>query len=133
MHIDQRNSSLDFGPLILDERKAQQLIRSRPLLVFDLKRSLEEHAHLFARSAGDIRSCLPATSDLEDGLQLSAIWVRMRAGHHLDYQAAQRPDVGFAGVGCLLDDFGRHPEDGTLERNARSATTLGVGDGSAKG
>lgn len=51
----------------------------------------------------------------EDGLHLCEVRPGVRAGEHLDYEAAETPDVGFARVRGLLDNLGCHPVDGSLE------------------
>jgi len=42
----------------------------------------------------------------------------MLASQHLYDQAANAPYIRLAGVGSLLNDLWRHPEDGTLQRHA---------------
>ena len=51
-------------------------------------------------------------------MQLAAIREGMCSCEHFDDEAAEGPDVCFAGVGGLFDNFGGHPEDGALEGGA---------------
>lgn len=111
--------------LLVAKRADQQLRGGRALLVLDLERSLQELRGLRAAAVRQVRAGVAgvagaAAADLEDGLQLRAVRVRVAAGHHLDDQAAEGPDVGLLGVGGLAHDLGRHPEDGALEGRARS-------------
>lgn len=69
-----------------------------------------------------LRAAIP---NLENRLQLAAIRERVRAREHFDDQTSQAPDVGFARVRGLLDDFGSHPEDGALERGTVNMSTFG--------
>lgn len=55
------------------------------------------------------------TTHLEDGLHLRELWERMLASEHLNNEASDTPDVCFTGIGHLLDDFRRHPENRTLQ------------------
>lgn len=65
-----------------------------------------------------------ACANLENGLELCTVGMWVTARHHLDYQAAERPDVGFLGVRSLTHDFGCHPEHGTLKRNSWSSALM---------
>lgn len=101
--------------LLVTKGADQQLGRSWPLLVLDFERALQELLRLGAAAFGKVRTSIcrapgAAAANLEDRLQLRAIRVWVGARHHLDDQAAERPDVGFLGVRRLADDFGRHPE-----------------------
>lgn len=99
------------SPLILPQkRRQQQLIRTRPLLMIILKRHRQKRLPLLARVLGRARF-RAAVADLEDGLELVEVGEGVRAREHLHDEAAEGPDVRFAGVGSLFDDLGGHPED----------------------
>lgn len=97
--------------------------------MLNLKRAFEEDLCILASLFRHIRTSLcRRAADLEDRLQLSAIGMWMHAGKHFDNQTAKRPDICFASVGGLLDNFGCHPEDGALERDARACAFAGGGN-----
>lgn len=60
---------------------------------------------------------ITTAADLEDGLQLGAVGMRMASGEHLHNETAERPDVGLACISSLPDDFRSHPKDRALERD----------------
>ena len=70
------------------ERAQHEIISTRPQVVVDLERLLEELRCLGASAFWNGGRRL-ATTDLEDGLKLTAVWEGMRARHHLDYQATE--------------------------------------------
>ena len=75
----------------------------------------QECSSIVASVVRNCRAGIATATNLEDGLELSAVGMRVAASKHLYYEAAERPDIGFAGVGCLSNDFWCHPEDGTLK------------------
>lgn len=105
----------DLSTLIRDERTCKQFIGARPLLVVDEERLGKEGSCIIASVVGDRRAGIATATNLEDGLQLCQAWMRMTTREHLNDEAAQRPNVGFAGICCLTDDFRCHPEDRALE------------------
>lgn len=55
------------------------------------------------------------STNLEDGLHLRELGIRVLSGQHLDDETAHAPDVGLLRVRCLLHHLGCHPEHGALE------------------
>lgn len=102
-----------------DPRMLQQLIRVGSHLMLRLERLLQE---VFALGR-DVRGYrrFRGGPDLEDGLHLVERRIRMVAREHLDDEAPDAPDICFARVAYLLDDFGRHPVDGALQGRTMSA------------
>ena len=92
----------------------QQLARTGPRLMVQLKAPLQKRLRVRRDIARNGRRGI-AHADLEYRLHLVELRPGVLAREHLDDEAADGPDVGFLGVGGLFDDFGRHPEDGTLE------------------
>lgn len=99
----------------IQERAVEKLVRAWSFRLLDLKRLLQEGLGLRGSLFRD-GGTTPGTTDLEDGLQLRAIWEGVGPGHHLDNEAAEGPDVGLAGIRGLLDDLRGHPEHGSLQR-----------------
>jgi len=100
--------------------------------VINFKRHLQKRLPLLA---GIIRrrGLGARVPDLEDRLQLAAVGEGVRAREHFHNQAAQGPDVGFAGVGSLLDDLGGHPEDGALQAGAVDVAAVFLGGEQRRG
>lgn len=97
--------------LISYEMAGKKLVSTGTLLVIDEEGLGQEGSGVVAGVVGNGRAGIATATDLEDGLQLSAVRMRVTSSKHLDYQAAERPDIGFAGVGRLSNDFWCHPED----------------------
>ena len=91
----------------------EQFVGARSFGLFYLKRLLQERFCLGGSLFWDCGTT-PGTTDLEDGLELRAIWEGVSSSHHLNNKAAKRPNISLTSVGSLFNHFRRHPEDRSL-------------------
>ena len=97
--------------LISYEMAGQKLVCTGTLLVVDQEGLRQKGSGIVASIVWDGWTGIATTTDLEDGLQLSAVGMRVASSEHLHDEAAKRPDISFACVGCLSNNFWCHPED----------------------
>ena len=99
----------------------EQLIGIGPQVVIDLERFVQEVDRLRRDEIRQGR--LGGRTNLEKRLHLIEICPGVGAADHLHNQASKTPNIGFASVRRLLDDFGRHPEHAALQGGAVCSTS----------
>lgn len=110
-----KRARLRSRSLIAAERTGQELGSTGSFLVIDEEGLGQERAGVGAGILRDRWAGVTTSADLENGLKLGAVGMRMASSKHLNDETAEGPNVGLAGISGLTNNFRSHPKDGTLE------------------
>lgn len=94
---------------VLQELMPSEFLGSSARLDVDAQADAEESLELLGELLGLLEARGAVGGDEVEGLEGLLVEVGRLGLDHLDGHDAQRPDVDFAAVLLLLDDFGRHP------------------------
>jgi len=94
---------------MLQELMPPQLLRRSPTLHIHTKTHTQESLQLLAQLLRLLQPGRAIRRNQVQRLQRLLVQVRRLGLDHLDGHDAEGPDVDFAAVLLLLDDFGRHP------------------------
>jgi hypothetical protein len=93
----------------------QELGRSRTVLVLDLESLVEKVVRFpwanLTQMQAIFRVSRARQRSFRSVFRRLTLSLRCRSVHRAAHEAAEGPDVGFAGVRGLLDDLGSHPVD----------------------